>query len=137
MVDPPYDPWSHAHSLNVPVHTVRLPDGFRAVTDGRSVWLDDRLTRTEARCALAHELVHIEQGHHGPQPAAVEHQVRGAAARRLVQWGAILRYLGSQCTPHHAADDLGVTEETLRDRLHHATPNELHTLHQVRTNQWV
>lgn len=132
MVEPPYDPWTHARALGAGVHVTRLPDGYRAVTDCRRVWLDDRLTAVEARCALAHELVHVEFGHDGPQPETIERQVTLVAARRLIPWGHLTPYLGSQYTPHHVAEDLGVTEETVHHRIHHATLDELADLHHTR-----
>lgn len=132
MIGHPYDPWSHAHALHVPVHTARLPPGLRGVTDSRTVWLDDRLTPTEARCTLTHELVHVQEGHTHHQPTRVEDQVRAATAHRLIPWENVLRYLGSQCTTHDAAEDLAVTEEILLDRLHHATLTELADLHHIR-----
>ena len=32
------------------------------------IWLDPRMTQAERRCALTHELVHLEHGHRGCQP---------------------------------------------------------------------
>lgn len=78
-----YNPWCH------------LPDGAQVIrttlaqapayTDGRAtIWLDTGLTQAEARCALTHELIHLEHGHDGHQEPRIEARVRREAARRLV-----------------------------------------------------
>ena len=57
---------------HITVHPLELKR-LSAVADGHStIWLDQRLTVVEARCALAHELVHLELGHDGHQPSAIE-----------------------------------------------------------------
>lgn len=43
-----------------------------------------RQLQPERRCTLTHELIHIECGHSGCQPPAVELEVRVEAARRLI-----------------------------------------------------
>ncbi|MFC4903805.1 ImmA/IrrE family metallo-endopeptidase [Kocuria oceani] len=96
-----------------------------AVTDGHStIWLDDRLTETEARCALAHELVHLELGHIGHQPQAVEEKVREDAARRLLPLQALYTHRHWQGRLYGLAEDLGVTEAVLTDRLRWLTQEE-------------
>lgn len=77
-----YDPWDHLPD-GVQVLRVRL-DHVPACTDGTTIWLDASLTPTEERCALTHELVHVERGDTGPQPPAIEWRVRAETARRLI-----------------------------------------------------
>ena len=71
----------------------RLDDGVQGLWQrdelGELIVLDDRLTRRERRCVLAHELVHAERGiGHGAATEATmqreEATVRREVARRLV-----------------------------------------------------
>ncbi|WP_270259575.1 ImmA/IrrE family metallo-endopeptidase [Kocuria marina] len=106
----------------------RLASGY---TDGQRVWLDEHLTTVEARCALTHELVHISRGHDRHQPPAVEEDVRAQTARLLVPWDAITAHVGSQLDEWHLAQELGVTDRVLVDRLHFASPVELKALREA------
>lgn len=93
----------------------RLPDGYAGYTDGENVFLDDRLNAEQMLCTLLHEMVHLELGHKGHQPEAVEMQVRYEVARRLVP----LDRLGTckdAATVGDAAKKLGVTRQVLMDR---------------------
>lgn len=117
------DPWA-VLPPHVAVHHSRL-DRLAAVTDGHStIWLDDRLTSVEQRCALTHELVHLELGHVGHQPPAVEAKVREHAARRLVPIQALYDHRHWQGRLYGLAEDLGVTEAVLTDRLRWLTHEE-------------
>jgi len=122
-----FDPWAliEKHGILVQRAPLRVASGC---TDGRSVWLDEHLTDVEARCALTHELVHISRGHDRHQPVAVEDDVRAQTARLLVPWEAITEHVGSQLDPWHLAQELGVTERVLIDRLHFASAVELEEL---------
>lgn len=122
-----FDPWALTDKRGIPVHRtpLRLASGF---TDGHRVWLDERLTAVEARCALTHELVHISRGHDRHQPTAVEDLVRAETARLLVPWEAIAAHTGSQLNSWHLAQELGVTENVLADRLQYASAEELQVL---------
>ncbi|WP_423445814.1 ImmA/IrrE family metallo-endopeptidase [Kocuria sp. KSNUG] len=122
-----FDPWAliEKHGISVQRAPLRVASGC---TDGRHVWLDEHLTDVEARCALTHELVHISRGHTRHQPAAVEDDVRAQTARLLVPWEAITAHVGSQLDEWHLAQELGVTEQVLIDRLHFASAVELEEL---------
>lgn len=122
-----FDPWAVTDKRSIPVHRIplRLASGC---TDGRRVWLDERLTDVEARCALTHELVHISRGHDRHQPTAVEDLVRAETARLLVPWDVVIEHIGSQLDQWHLAQELGVTERVLVDRLHFASAVELQAL---------
>lgn len=102
-----------------------LPDDLEAVTDGRRIWMRDDLSQVERRCVLAHELAHLERGQTTCQPDVVERAVDNHAARFLLpdihDVAEALVWAG--CRLHEAAEDLWVTEETLRARL---DPRHLH-----------
>ncbi|MDO5619308.1 ImmA/IrrE family metallo-endopeptidase [Kocuria sp.] len=120
-----FDPWQVIHqSPHLSVCTTRL-HGIQGATDGRCrIWLDDRLTAVERRCVLTHELVHVEMGHRGHQPECVEWLVRERTARLLVPWEALLARRGWEGSLWHLAEDIGVTEVVLRDRLQAASAGE-------------
>lgn len=122
----PFDPWKTvADEAWLSVTTARLPTGMAGATDGTGrIWLDDRLTTTERRCVLTHELVHIEAGHHGHQAEAVEAWVREQTARRLIPLEALQPWRSWQGTLWHLADELGVTHDVLADRLRTASAGE-------------
>lgn len=74
-----FDPWvlTDDHGIEV----IRVPSqSLSGCTDGQRIWLDGRLTDTEARCALTHELVHISRGHKSHQSPASEASVRAGRA---------------------------------------------------------
>lgn len=112
-----WDPQRTADEYGVPVRVVRLPDGLAGCTDGTRVWVDDRLTLTERRCTLAHELVHIWAGHTGHQSPKVEAWVRRTTARLLLRGHDVDQVLRTEPTLWDAADRLGVTVPVLTDHL--------------------
>lgn len=81
-----YEPWWHAADLGVTVTTRDMPELMRGAWDPatRTVYVDRRLSERELRCTLAHELVHVERGDDGRQPAHVERFVSSVAAARLI-----------------------------------------------------
>jgi hypothetical protein len=126
------DPWA-VLPPHISIHHMEL-ERLSAVTDGHStIWLDERLTEIEARCALAHELVHLELGHVGHQPPAVEDKVRQRTARWLVPFSKLWRVRHWQGPIHGLAEDLGVTPAVLRDRLRWSTHEERDIL---QTRHW-
>lgn len=114
-----FHPWRALRALrHVVVVWARPHPAIPAATDGtRTIWLDPRLLQVERRCALTHELVHIERGHAGCQPRAVEHAVRAEAARRLITHQDLLRAMPWALSLEELADDLWVTPMVLTDRL--------------------
>lgn len=120
-----FDPWEIIEqSPHLTVHTTRL-HGIAGATDGAAhIWLDDRLTETERRCTLTHELVHVQAGHHGHQSECVEWRVRERAARLLLPVEVLVPWRGWDGSLWHLAEDLHVTEAVLRDRLRTVSAGE-------------
>lgn len=131
-----FSPQEAADRLGITVHTKRLPHAYGCTNGTDTIWLDDRLTPTERRCVLTHELYHVVHGHVGEQPPHIEAQVHAATARWLIPWPALLRARGDQITPHQMAEELGVTLKVLHNRFVHATPAELATLTMEEDNTW-
>lgn len=119
------DPWVIIEQYpQLEIRTERLP-GITACTDGvATIWLDDRLTQTERRCAVAHELVHLHHGHTGHQSARIERMVRERVARWLVPLEDLAVFRGGELSLWSVAEDLGVTVDVLRDRLDTASAAE-------------
>lgn len=107
-----------AEKWGIPVVDVRLPDGLAGCTDGRTIWVDDRLTSTERHCTIAHELVHIDAGHTGHQSPKVEAWVRRRTAEWLLGGADVAHALRTHPTVWDAAEHLEVTVPVLRDHLH-------------------
>lgn len=133
-----YNPWADLASrphICCDTHTVELPSGRGWwLPDVMGIVLDRRLTRVERRCALAHELQHVDYGDVqvagvGPDgPRMARRQERRAdreAARRLVHVEALVVALRAH--PHDpaaVADELDVTIDVLRCRLEDLHPGE-------------
>lgn len=103
----------------VEIIRVRMPDGVAAKTDGVNIFLDDRLNDIQEKCAIEHELIHIERGHSIQQVEAVELSVRYEAAVRLIPDPSV-PCVGSNLAAR--ARNLGVTRQVLMDRA--ATMND-------------
>jgi len=88
-----------------------------AATVGGTIFIDPQLTASETKCALMHELIHLELGHGGCQPASVEREVQLMAARRLVTFEDLQRVAGWSRNPSEMAEELGVTEQVVMDRI--------------------
>ena len=84
-----YSVRDHLADVGAVVRTARLPKGTWAMTDGATIWVDERLGDHCRRSAIAHELVHIEHGHQAPQPEPVEIIVRRLTAGRLISPSAV------------------------------------------------
>ncbi|WP_083856979.1 ImmA/IrrE family metallo-endopeptidase [Schaalia turicensis] len=108
-----------------------LPDGVLGATNGKQIWLSSKQFQTERRCTLTHELVHIELGHDGCQPVAVEKQVCVEAARRLITIDQLRTWLPWALSMEELAECLWVDEDTLKARLENLTAEELQELSTV------
>ena len=98
------------------VYKVRLADGVAAKTDGKDIWLDDRLNAVQERCAIVHEEIHIERQHSTVQTEAVEMAVRYEAAKRLLPLDAVLGVCKDGKSLATIARELQVTRQVLMDR---------------------
>lgn len=121
-----FHPWRSLRALtHVVVEWVRPHPAAPGGTNGVDViWLDPRLLQVERRCVLTHEMVHLEHGHQGCQPAAVEHAVRAAAARQLITLEQLADALPWSMSREELADELWVTPLVLTDRLAGLTRTE-------------
>lgn len=93
-----------------------MQDGAAARTDGVNIWIDDRLNEAEERCAIAHELIHIERGEGTCQPEYVEMEVRYETAIRLLPLELIAGVCKDGKDLGTIAAELGVTRRVLMDR---------------------
>jgi hypothetical protein len=103
-----------------------MADGWY-LSDVPGIALDDRLTRIQRRCVLAHELAHIDLDHHdqvagcGPGSARLARRNEVAAdrlaARRLIRLDDLISWLPYAAGSSEAAELLDVTEQLLGVRL--------------------
>ena len=98
------------------IFRVRMPDGVAARTDGKDIWVDDRLNEVQEKCAIVHEEIHIERGHSTVQPEAVEFEVRYETAKRLLPLEAIVGVCKNGKSLAGIARELEVTRQVLMDR---------------------
>lgn len=133
-----YSPWADLGSrphICCDTHSVELPVGSGWwLPDVMGIVLDRRLTRVERRCALAHELQHVDYGDvqvfavgpDGPRMALrQERRADREAARRLVEVRALATAMRAH--PHNpaaAAEELDVTVDVLLCRLETLGPEE-------------
>lgn len=121
-----FHPWRFLRHLpSVVVEWVRPHPRFVAATDGKSrIWIDPRLSQVERRCVLTHEILHIQYGHKGCQPLAVERMVRADAARYLIVFEDLQSAAAWALSVQELADELWVTEMVLQDRLRNLETGE-------------
>ena len=103
--------------VNAVVEFRRPHPSLPAATDGRRIWIDPKMTMDEQRCSLAHEVFHLIHGHTSCQPPAVERQIRMEAAQWLVPFQSLQKVAGWAKSPAELAEELGVTEQVVMDRL--------------------
>jgi Zn-dependent peptidase ImmA (M78 family) len=111
----------------VMVFKVRMPDGVAARTDGKDIWVDDRLNEVQERCAIAHELIHVERGHSTTQVEAVEMGVRFETAKRLLPLDVLFEGCRRGGSLAVIARNLGVTRQVLMDRAATLTDQQAET----------
>ncbi len=93
-----------------------MNDGVAARTDGVNIYLDDRLSEVQEKCAIMHETIHIERGHGTLQREEVEMGVRYEAAQRLLPIEAIMGVCKDGKDLKTIAAELQVTRQVLMDR---------------------
>lgn len=127
-----FHPWRHLRGLaHVEVFFLTLSGRRRAATNGVDVIvMHPRLNQAQRRCALAHELAHIELGHTDGASPVEERAAAVLAARRLIRADALADAMLWSQHPHDVADALWVDVETLTTRLEHLHPAERHYLTQ-------
>lgn len=125
-----WHPWRHLRHHHPHLHVTThqpLPPGLRAAWTLDGIWLRPGLTQAERRCALTHEIIHLERGPVPAHPvlaAAEERVVADLAARRLIPLDSLAQALAWTTTPHDLAEDLWVDTHTLTIRLRHLTAGE-------------
>lgn len=122
-----HNPWRHLaeHHADVRVVWSRLPGDTRGKTDGRTIWLDDRLSQAQRRVTVCHETIHIERGII-PADQLEESRVDRMTAQRLITTDQLvdaLRWHQSQSL-HGLAEALWVDVQTVRCRLESMTDTE-------------
>lgn len=56
------DPYTLAEELGVPIVYRKLAGGLHAYWDGARIIVDTRLSQTQERCAITHDLMHVLAG---------------------------------------------------------------------------
>ena len=130
-------PWRTLSQLDDVVVCWRpnLPGTKHAATDGRNIiWMVKNLLQVERRCALQHELIHIELGHTCKQDSRIEAQVRQITAERLIPARLLFRAWKAALSVEEWAESLWVTPAVLHDRLDNLSPDEQHTAEQLKAS---
>ena len=105
-----------------------LPAEILAATDGQHIWMTPEQMEVEQRCSLAHELIHIERGHDGCQPPAVEKDVCAEAARRLIPIDQLANAATWTSHADELAEELWVDRDTLQTRMNTLNEDERQAL---------
>jgi Zn-dependent peptidase ImmA (M78 family) len=128
-----FDPYEWlARSPAATLEISRLPDDEMGcwIPEQDTIILDDRLSQTERRCTLVHELVHRLHQDDPDLPPELAHfqeeACKAQAARLLIPMPALLDALLWSWAQREAemADHLWVDVDTLRDRMKHLTNDE-------------
>lgn len=131
-----YDPWADlAARPHLTLAVARLPFGNGwYLHDVPGIVLDDRLDRIGRRCALAHELAHVDLGHvhqvagTGPGTSRIqrrrEREADRLASQRLIPIHQLADVLRWALCAEEVAHDLEVTEHLARIRIHDLTEAE-------------
>ncbi|AXQ64758.1 IrrE-like protein [Gordonia phage CheeseTouch] len=123
-----FSPWRHlaTHHPQVRVVWTRLPGPYRGYTDGRTIWMDNRLCQVQRRIVLTHETFHVERGIIPADPAE-ERIVEQLTAKRLIEIDDLVDALRwhRHPTAEVLADSLWVEPDTVRTRIGNLTPVEL------------
>lgn len=84
-----FDPWTYVEQRHpdVQVKIRALKGRVQGCVDvnKRIIWLDRGLTPVQARCILAYEIAHLEQG-----PTSLDPRVARAMDRAAAEWAALM-----------------------------------------------
>lgn len=121
-----FHPWRALRRLtHIDVLWEPQDDGIVATTNGTDkIWIDPRLKQVSRRCAVTHEMIHIEMGHVHGASEREESLVRAETARRLISIDQLLDVLRWAHTWEEAAEELWVTVDVFQDRLDGLSPIE-------------
>ncbi len=121
-----YHPWRRLRARpDITVSWPVLRPPTMALTDGHSrIEIDRRLTQAARRCAVDHEMAHIELGHVDGCTGREERAARKLSARRMIPLPALTTALAFTVDLDYAAWDLWVIRGVLEDRLEHLTDIE-------------
>lgn len=130
-----HHPWRSLRALtDWTLHWADLGDDLLGETDHdrRTVTLTTGMTQAQRRATIAHEVVHAERGS-VPRwmQAREESHVDQIAARRLIEWPALLDACRWARTLEELAEELWVDEATAECRLQHLHPSERTKLMEV------
>lgn len=119
------------------VTTRRLPGGRHGYNDGIFIWICATLTQVQRRCALTHEIIHLERGIF-PADATEEALVERLTARRLITFDELLSAFRwhRHPDPEEMADELWVTVDVLDTRIRHLDPIEVAELEHHLGGDW-
>lgn len=119
------------------VTTRHLPAGRHGHHDGRYIWICAGLTQVQRRCALTHELIHVERGIF-PADAAEEALVERLTALRMITFEELLSAFRWDRHPDPAemAEELWVTIDVLDTRMRHLDPIEVADLEYQLGGDW-
>lgn len=132
----PWNPWRTLRAIGDHETPGGIVYGTRPLPSGNAWWVPSQriilmrpgLKQVQRRCALAHELAHVELGHSGQceygdadrQGARAELAADEWAAHRLITLSALADVLVWTDDPAEAADELWVTRRLLEVRLEQA-----------------
>lgn len=135
-----YHPWRHARDLGL---TIEFVAGLRAraTYSAGLIQIRDGLSQRERRCALAHEIVHVERGDDGVSCSRwhlqkLERQVHLEAACRLIAIEELADAVITEPDYASMATRLWVDDYTFRLRLAYVTDRERAQIAHLCPEEW-
>lgn len=123
-----YNPYQHASELGITVKWAKLDKGVQGFYEHakNTIWLSVALTFREARCVLAHEIVHaeFEDEKPGGQDEKVELRCDKIAASRLIYIPQLIKAMKDSANPKDWCAELTVMPWVLEHFLQDITPQE-------------
>ncbi|MFW0169259.1 ImmA/IrrE family metallo-endopeptidase [Rothia sp. P4278] len=112
------DPYALAERLGVAIVYRKLAGGLHAYWDGQQIIIDPRLTQRQERCALTHDLMHVQAGDatyvHAMKSPAIESKRDLQAAEYLIDPAEFHKVAAIYPDdPVRVARELGVTDRLL------------------------